>query len=212
MRFFFTSIILALLVCFPLYGETKTIVFLGDSLTAGYGLAEEESYPLHIQKLIESDGLSWNVVNAGISGDTTQGGIKRLSWILKSRPSIVFVALGANDGLRGFEVKYTKNNLETIISTLKKAGVKVILAGIDLPTNYGESYRKEFKDIYPSLAKKHKIVLFPFLLEGVAARAELNLADGIHPNAKGQEIIAKNVYKFLKPYLRSENEPQVGKN
>ncbi|MBI4218303.1 MAG: arylesterase [Elusimicrobia bacterium] len=182
--------------------SSKTIVFFGDSLTAGHGLDEEKSYPAQIQRWMVQDGIQWKVVNAGVSGDTTAGGLRRIHWILRSNPSLVFVALGGNDGLRGIPLKNTRKNLDNILLGLKRSGVKVILAGMQLPKNYGEKYREEFSRIYPELAKKHQIVLFPFLLEEVAMVPELNLSDGIHPNANGHARIAKNVYQFIQPLLK----------
>ena len=191
-----------LIFLFPSFGYAeKVIVFLGDSLTAGYGLTEEEAYPFLIQEYLKKDGIDWKVINAGISGDTTKGGLERLNWILKSSPAFVFLALGANDGLRGLKTEITQKNLEEIIQTLKKSKINVVLSGMQLPINYGPEYRKAFKNIYPSLAKKHNLPFLPFLLEGVASKTDLNLADGVHPNQKGQEIMAGNIYKFLKPIL-----------
>ncbi len=194
---FFFMFILASAVC----AKTQTIVFLGDSLTAGYGLSEDQAYPSLIQKSLECDGLDWKVTNAGISGDTTSGGSKRVNWILKSSPTIVFVALGANDGLRGIDPDLTLKNLESIVTKIKKSGALVILAGMQLPVNYGTDYRDKFKAIFPGLARKHQLSFYPFLLERVAAKPELNLADGIHPNESGQIILAQKIYSFLKPLL-----------
>lgn len=186
----------------PALAEPRTLIFLGDSLTAGYGLPEELAYPALIQEFLQKDGFNWRVINAGISGDTTQGGLKRLNWILKANPDLVFIALGGNDGLRGLKVEHTQANLEEIILRLKEKGVRVILAGVVLPTNYGEPYREQFKAIYPTLAERYEISLLPFLLEGVAGIPELNQADGIHPNEEGQKIVAEQVYNFLKPILK----------
>lgn len=182
--------------------ETKKIVFLGDSLTAGYGLTEDLAYPHLIQNALVQDGLDWKVTNAGISGDTTSGGLKRVPWILKSSPTVVFVALGANDGLRGVNPDVTRKNLEAIIQKLQKSKVKIILAGVQLPLNYGPGYRKKFRDLYPELSQKYGLAYYPFLLDGVAAHAELNLTDGVHPNEKGQQILAQKIYQFLKPVLQ----------
>ncbi len=181
--------------------ENRTLVFLGDSLTAGHGLMESQSFPSLIQEFLEKDGLDWTVVNAGISGDTTTGGAKRLAWVLKSSPSVIFVALGANDGLRGLDPDLTRKNLDDILARAKKSGARVILAGMQLPLNYGADYRRKFRDVYPALARKHQAAFYPFLLEGVAAKPELNLPDGVHPNESGQKIMAENIYAFLKPIL-----------
>jgi acyl-CoA thioesterase-1 len=195
------SLGLCLLSGLPSGAAQKTIVFLGDSLTAGYGLPEENAYPHRIQEYLQRDGFDWQVINAGISGDTTKGGSKRIRWILKSSPSVVFVALGANDGLRGVPVSESRSNLEAIVLELKKSGVEVVIAGMQLPRNYGSDYSKSFKSVFPQIAEKYKLRLYPFLLDGVALHPELNQADGIHPNEKGQEIIAGKVYRFLKPLL-----------
>jgi len=184
--------------------EPKTLVFLGDSLTAGYGLPEELAYPALVQGFLQKDGLDWRVINAGISGDTTQGGLKRLNWILRTKPDLVFIALGGNDGLRGLKLEHTQANLEEIILRLKEEKVGVVLTGVLLPTNYGEPYQEQFKDLYATLAKKHGIPLLPFLLEGVAGLPELNQADGIHPNAAGQKVVAWHVYTFLRPILEGK--------
>jgi acyl-CoA thioesterase-1 len=201
------SLGLCLLSGLPSGAAQKTIVFLGDSLTAGYGLPEESAYPHRIQEYLRRDGLDWKVINAGISGDTTKGGSKRIAWILKSDPSLVFLALGANDGLRGVPVRESRANLEAIILELKKSKVDVVLAGMQIPRNYGADYSKSFRSLFPELAEKHKLRLYPFLLDGVALHPELNQADGIHPNEKGQEILAGKVYRFLKPLLQKAPAP-----
>ena len=203
MRYLFLLPLIGMLAFSRAEAAERTIVFLGDSLTAGYGLPEENAYPARVQEYLKRDGMDWRVVNAGISGDTTKGGSKRLKWVLKSNPSVVFLALGANDGLRGVPVKESRTNLERIIRQLEKAGVKIVLAGMQLPTNYGGTYSLQFKAMYRDLAKEHKLPLYPFLLEGVAMHPELNQADGIHPNEKGAEIVAHHVYEFLKPILKS---------
>ncbi len=187
----------------PAAAENKKIVFFGDSLTAGYGLLENQSFPSMVQEHLDRDGLKWDAVNAGISGDTTSSGAKRISWILKSSPTVVFVALGANDGLRGLDPALTRKNLESILARSKKSGAKVVLAGMQLPMNYGAGYREAFRRLYPETAKKYNANFYPFLLEGVAARPELNLPDGIHPNEAGQKILAEKVYAFIKPILEA---------
>jgi acyl-CoA thioesterase-1 len=184
---------------------SQTLVFLGDSLTAGMGLRSEQAYPALVESLLQADGLDWRVVNAGISGDTTAGGLKRLDWLLRARPKVVFVALGANDGLRGLDVQHTRDNLEAIIVKLQNKGARVVLAGIYLPLNYGPEYTGKFKAVFPFLAKKYRLPLMPFLLQDVAAVPSLNQADGIHPTAEGQAIIARNVFRFLKPILQNPN-------
>lgn len=172
-------------------------------MTAGYGLLENQSFPSLIQGYLDRDGEKWDAVNAGISGDTSSGGAKRISWILKSSPTVVFVALGANDGLRGLDPALTRKNLESILSRAQKSGAKVILAGMQLPMNYGAGYREAFRKLYPETAKKFRAHYYPFLLEGVAAKPELNLPDGIHPNEAGQKVLAQKVYAFIKPILEA---------
>lgn len=195
------------LVAQKVRAEPKTILFLGDSLTAGYGLNEEQAYPALIQKKIKKDGLDWTVVNAGVSGDTTKGGLSRVPWLLKTKPAFVLVALGANDGLRGVPVKETQKNLDAILTQFKISGASAALTGMILPVNYGPDYRAEFKNVFPALAKKHKVPFYPFLLKGVAQNKDLNLSDGMHPNARGQEIMAENIYRFLKPFLAEAKKP-----
>jgi acyl-CoA thioesterase-1 len=185
--------------------ESKLIVFFGDSLTAGLGLSEDDSYPGLIQKRLESEGFGglYTVLNSGVSGDTTAAGLRRLSWALRNRPEIFFLALGANDGLRGVNPAETEKNLRRILRVVKEkySSTTLILAGIDLPTNLGEDYRSSIREIFPRVAREEGAILMPFLLQGVAAVRELNQPDGIHPNIEGQKIIAKNVWEVLKPLL-----------
>jgi acyl-CoA thioesterase-1 len=180
----------------------ETIAVLGDSLTAGFGVAVEEAYPALLQERLRREGYDYRVVNAGVSGDTTAGGLRRADWVLRSRPSIVIVALGANDGLRGLSVSAMRTNLEQIVERFRAAGAQVLLAGMRVPPNYGEDYGREFAAAFPAVARKTGVPLVPFLLDGVAADARLNQADGIHPTAKGQAIIAERVWPYLKPLLR----------
>lgn len=179
----------------------KRIVFLGDSLTAGLGLSAEESFPGLIGEKIENEGLPWTVVNAGVSGDTTSGGVSRLDWIYKNPVDILFVCLGANDGFRGVPVSQIENNLSTIVERGLKENSKVILAGMQLPLNYGETYRKEFNALFERVANRYNIVYLPFLLEGVAFQPQFNQQDRIHPNPEGSKVIADLVWKFVRPEL-----------
>jgi len=181
--------------------ETKRLLVLGDSLTEGYGIAQAAAYPALLEKKIKASGKNWTVINAGISGSTTASGPARLKWQLKSKPDLMILALGANDGLRGLDVQATEKNLAATIEIAKKEKIPVILAGMLLPPNYGTDYRKKFEEIYLSLAKKYQLKKIPFLLEGVAGKHELNLADGIHPNEKGHQIISDLVYKSIKDLL-----------
>jgi acyl-CoA thioesterase-1 len=186
--------------------HAATIVCLGDSLTAGRGLDEAQAYPALVQELAHRDGLDWTLVNAGVSGDTTAGGLRRVAWLTRAKPDLAFVALGANDGLRGLPLDQTRANLAAICDRFQAAGVRVALAGMLLPANYGEPYRDDFAKLFPALAAERKLPLMEFLLKDVGGKAELNQADGIHPTAEGQRMIAANVYAFLKPLL-AERRP-----
>ena len=179
-----------------------TLVFLGDSLTAGLGLAQEQAFPALIEARLKAAGRPWKVVNAGISGDTTAGGAARLDWVYRQKVDVLFVCLGANDGLRGLPVAGTERNLRQILDRAKKEGTRVLLAGIQLPENYGPAYRTAFARIYPRLAQEYHITLLPFLLDGVAMDPKLNQADGIHPNAEGARIVADHVWTALDPLLK----------
>lgn len=180
-----------------------TIVFFGNSLTAGYGLDEGESFTDIVEKKIQELDLGYEVVNAGLSGETTAGGLNRLDWILNQDMDVFVLELGANDMLRGFDLRTTRANLDSIIVRVErqKPGVKVVLAGMKAPPNLGNQYANEFEQIYRDLAKKHDVPLIPFLLEGVAGNPKLNLQDGIHPNAEGQEVLAETVWKVLREVL-----------
>lgn len=183
--------------------KQKQILFLGDSLTAGYGLSEKRAYPHLLQQKLEQEGYAYKVINAGISGDTTAGGLRRLNWVLKQKVDILVLALGANDGLRGISTEVTFENLETIIQRTKKKypDVKCLIAGMMIPPNLGTDYATKFREIFPKLSAQTDSSLIPFLLEGVAGQTDLNQPDGIHPTAKGQEILAANVWRHLKPML-----------
>lgn len=185
--------------------QSKIILFLGDSITAGYGLEPSHAYPALIQARIDAKRWKFKAINAGQSGDTSAGGLNRLNWLLKNRIDVLVLELGANDGLRGLPVETTKKNLQAIIdgTKAKYPETKVILAGMKVPPNMGKDYGKRFEAIFPALAKSNKAALIPFVLEGVGGVRELNLPDGIHPTAKGQEIVANNVWKVLEPVLKS---------
>lgn len=195
-------LILLTLFVIPVAYAGNTILFLGDSLTEGHNLSKEASYPSVIGKILTQKGhKDIKILNGGVSGSTTASGMSRLRWFLKAKPNILVLALGANDGLRGTKLSETKKNLENIITKAQEKQMKVILCGMLLPTNYGEKYREEFSALYTSLAKKYKLKMVPFLLDGVAGNKDLNLPDGIHPNEKGYEIVAKNVLKVLEKEL-----------
>jgi len=177
------------------------IVFLGDSLTAGLGLPGDLAYPAVIGERLSREGTAVRIVNAGVSGDTTAGGLSRVDWLLRQRPDILVIGLGANDGLRGQPLENAESNLRAIISRARAAGARVLLLGMRIPTNYGPDYTAAFSAMYPRIARTENVALVPFLLEGVGGRAELNLADGLHPNARGQQIVAENVLRVLRPML-----------
>jgi acyl-CoA thioesterase-1 len=177
------------------------LVAFGDSLTAGYGLETGFSYPDFLQKDLDRVGLRYHVVNAGISGDTTSGGLARVDTVTQLKPAIVVLELGGNDGLRGTPLAATRSNLEQIIVVLQKTGARVVLAGITLPPNYGPDYIKSFEAIYRDLAGKYKLPLIPFLLQGAVGVPGMMQADGIHATAKGNEVVASLVMRALKPVL-----------
>lgn len=182
-------------------GGKPVIVAFGDSLTAGFGVEAGLSYPDFLQKELDKAGYQYKVANEGISGDTSSGGASRVATVLAHKPEIVILELGANDGLRGIPVEQTRDNLDRILTELKNAGAKVLLAGITLPRNYGQDYIRSFDKIYPELAKKHDVPLLPFLLEGVALKPKLMQKDALHPTAEGNQIVAGNVMRALQPLL-----------
>jgi acyl-CoA thioesterase I len=179
------------------------IVAFGDSLTAGFGAEPGNSYPDFLQRDLDRAGLHWHVINAGVSGDTTTDGVNRLGEVLAYKPRIVILEFGGNDGLRGLPIETTRANLDQMVMTLQSAGVKVILAGMTLPPNYGPDYIRTFEQIYRDLAAKYKLTRIPFLLEGVATVATRNLMqrDGLHPTGPGNAIVAEMVMRYLKPLL-----------
>ncbi len=182
----------------------KVILFFGNSLTAAYGLDVEQGFPNRIQLKIDSLQLDYTVINSGLSGETTSGGLNRLDWVLNQKVDVFVLELGANDGLRGIPLTETRKNLQGIIDMVrtKNPETKIVLAGMQIPPNLGTNYTTEFKNIYPELASKNNVDLIPFLLEGVAGIPELNLEDGIHPTVEGQKIVAETVWQFLKPILK----------
>lgn len=187
--------------------EKKNIIFFGNSLTAGYGLEPTQAFPALIQRKIDSLGLPYQVVNAGLSGETTAGGKNRIDWILKQPVDIFVLELGGNDGLRGIPISETRANLQEIIDRVraKNPEVKIVLAGMQVPPNMGRRYAQEFQQLFRDLAQKNNTALIPFLLEGVGGIPELNLPDGIHPTAQGHGIVAENVWSVLKTVLKIED-------
>ena len=183
------------------------IVAFGDSLTAGYGLGQRQSYPALLQEKLNADGFRYEVVNAGVSGDTTAGGLRRIGWSLEAGDvRFLILELGANDFLRGQPVSAARENLSRMIEKAKARNVKVLLAGMLTPTSSGQEYQRQIAETYVSLAREHEVELIPFFLEGVAGRRELNLEDGAHPNAEGTKIVADTVYRHLKPMLEAERD------
>ena len=185
----------------PANGNAPRIVFLGDSLTAGYGLDKDESVPSLIQKRLQDAGYPYEVVNAGVSGDTSAGGLSRLDWSLAGDVKVLVVELGANDGLRGLPVNELKRNLTEIITRAQARNIKVILTGMEAPPNFGPAYTSEFREVYRTLSREHDVAFVPFYLEGVAGIPSLNIADGIHPNAEGSRIVEKTIWSALEPLL-----------
>ena len=182
-------------------GKPKIVAF-GDSLTAGFGLTENESYPYLLQQKLKADGYDYEVVNAGISGDTSLGGLERIDWVLgMDNVKILVLELGANDLLRGIPVEKMRSNLDAIITRAQAKGIKVLLCGMLAPPTMGQQYQRDYTATFPELADKHRTGFVPFILENVALKKELNQSDGIHPNADGEKIMTDNVYKELRKML-----------
>jgi len=184
--------------------QKETILFFGNSITAGFGLDEDEAFPGLIQKRIDSLGLAYEVINGGLSGETTASGRTRIDWFLEEKPSIFVLELGGNDGLRGIPLHETKANLKAIIEKVASQypDTKIVLAGMELPPNMGDDYTRAFRELYKSIASENKALIFiPFLLDGVGGNPELNLPDGIHPTAEGHQIIAETLWPYLEKIL-----------
>jgi acyl-CoA thioesterase I len=186
-------------------GSLPRIVFLGDSLTAGLGLAQPETVPALIQSRLNAEGYRYEVVNAGVSGDTSAGGLSRLDWSLEGMVAVLVVELGGNDGLRGLPVSQMKQNLTEIITRARQRDITVVLTGMEAPPNYGPLYTSEFRQVFRDLAKEHGVIFVPFYLEGVAGDPSLNLSDGIHPNAAGSRIIEERLWRTLEPLLEKRD-------
>ncbi len=190
--------------CAPLSAQERAtrILFIGDSITAGFGVDPEQSYPALVDHMLRQRGFNRiEITNGSISGSTTASALSRLKWFLRIKPHILVLALGANDGLRGLSTVEMEQNLDRTIALALDNGIRVILAGMAVPPNYGPGYSTAFSNVFPSLARRHNIVLIPFLLKDVAGIASLNQADGIHPNRAGQQIIAATVFDYLKDQL-----------
>lgn len=200
--FFLKSILASQAVANTLQQDSAKIVFLGDSLTEGYGVSRESAFPQLIQKKINDKKLNWKVVNSGVSGSTSASAESRLDWIFKGKPQIIVLALGANDGLRGINPNETYKNLKKAIEKIKGKNIRVILAGIYMPPNYGKKYTEDFRSTFIRLSKEYKITFVPFLLDEVAGKSDLNLPDGIHPNERGHQIIADRMFPLLEKELQ----------
>lgn len=196
-------LIISLSLFFQASSAPKMILFYGDSLTAGYGLSPDQAFPALVESKLNKKGNTTKVINAGLSGETSAGGLARLEWILRQPVDIFVLELGANDGLRGLPLDQTKKNLQAIIDGVKAKypKTKIVIAGMMVPPNMGAVYSDEFKKIFPELARKNNATLIPFLLEDVAGNSKLNQGDGIHPNAEGHKIVAENVAKAIEPLL-----------
>lgn len=184
------------------------ILFFGDSITAGHGIDKNEAFPALIQQRIDSLGWNYKVVNGGLSGETSAGGLRRIDWMLRQPVDVFVLELGGNDGLRGVDLSTTKDNLQKIIDKVREKypEATIVLAGMQVPPNLGQEYTEEFCEMYPELAEENDIELVPFLLEGVGGNKELNQSDGIHPTAEGHKVLAENVWEVLKPILKNKKE------
>lgn len=181
----------------PSAASQGTIVAFGDSLTAGYGVAEGEAYPAQLEKKLQKAGYRWRVVNAGVSGETSSGALSRVDWILRLKPDIVILETGANDGLRGVDPRVTHANIDSIVTRLQKKGIVVVLAGMKMFASLGPRFTRDFDDIYPKEAARHHLILIPFFLTGVAGDPNLNQQDGIHPTGKGYRILIGKIYPYV---------------
>ena len=181
--------------------QERVIVAFGDSLTAGFGVAPAESYPGQLERRLATAGYRYRVVNAGVSGDTTAGALRRVDWALRAHPDVAIVVLGANDGLRGQDLRGARGNLEEIVARFQAAGARVLLGGMRLPPNYGRAYADDFRRMYETVARERRATLIPFFLDGVAADPRLNLPDGIHPTAEGYRLIVERLWPHLEPLL-----------
>lgn len=206
MRYLFTVLIPFLFTVQPAHAQPKTqsILFFGDSITAGYGIDEDKAFPALIEQKIDSLGWNFEVRNGGLSGETSAGGLRRIDWMLQHKVDVFVLELGGNDGLRGIDLASTRQNLQQIIDKVEKKypDAAIVLAGMQVPPNLGTDYTREFKKIYPELAQSNDVALIPFLLQDVGAESDLMQADGLHPTVKGHRVMAETVWEALKPILR----------
>jgi acyl-CoA thioesterase I len=201
MRALVAVLVASLAFAGPVHATERIVVAFGDSLTAGLGVMPDESYPAQLQARLRADGYAYRVVNAGASGDTTAGGLRRVDWALKNKPDIVIVALGANDAMRGQDLASVRSNLDGIVARFQKAGARVLVAGMEVPPNYGARYAADFRRLYVEVARKRGAAFMPFLLDGVAGDPRLNQGDGIHPTAEGYRIVVDHLWPYLEPML-----------
>ena len=201
MRALLAVLVASLAFAGPVHATERIVVAFGDSLTAGLGVMPDESYPAQLQARLRADGYAYRVVNAGASGDTTAGGLRRVDWALKNKPDIVIVALGANDAMRGQDLASVRANLDGIVARFQKAGARVLMAGMEMPPNYGARYTADFRRLYVEVARKRGAAFMPFLLDGVAGNPQLNQPDGIHPTAEGYRIVVDHLWPYLEPML-----------
>ena len=190
-------------------GSSPVILAFGNSLTAGFGVSDNESYPSRLQNILVQNGYPHKVINAGVSGDTTAGGLRRIKWLMKHTPEVVILELGANDGLRGLSIKAMEFNLDKIIGVCEEHGAKVLLTGMKVPPNYGEEYTVEFEKVFIRLAKKYDLSLVPFFLEGVAGVREHTQPDGIHPLGSGYSIVVQTIWKYVKPLIDASSKTKL---
>ena len=190
-------------------GSSPVILAFGNSLTAGFGVPDNESYPSRLQNILIQNGYPHKVINAGVSGDTTAGGLRRIKWLMKHTPEVVILELGANDGLRGLSIKAMEFNLDKIIGVCEEHGAKVLLTGMKVPPNYGEEYTVEFEKVFIRLAEKYDLSLVPFFLEGVAGVREHTQPDGIHPLGSGYSIVVQTIWKYLKPLIDASSKTKI---
>jgi acyl-CoA thioesterase-1 len=201
MRALVAVLVASLAFAGPVHATERIVVAFGDSLTAGLGVMPDDSYPAQLQARLRTEGYAYRVVNAGASGDTTAGGLRRVDWALKNKPDIVIVALGANDALRAQDLASVRANLDGIVARFQKAGARVLVAGMEVPPNYGARYAADFRRLYAEVARKRGAALMPFFLDGVAGNPRLNQPDGIHPTADGYRVVVERLWPHLAPLL-----------
>lgn len=194
--------LLTLFISFTLHAASKTLLILGDSLTEGYGVAQSAAFPALIDERLKKEKIDWHVKSAGSSGSTSASGLERIKWLAKSKPDLVLLLLGSNDGLRGIKPEDTEKNLNQTVAWAKENKIEIMIGQLYMPPNYGKEYTQKFEKIFKNVAKKNNIPLTDFLLNNVAGKSELNQPDGIHPNEKGHKIVAENIYKSIIKYLK----------